>query len=101
MSKDVNVTWKWAVGVLATLVITLVSAAVFDMRAATQQNTTAISTLLRVTAEMAMDLRVRVAHADKLHEQMAATDERLTKTVDDLRLLLAQHLARTDGSGRP
>jgi len=96
MSKDVNVTWKWVVGVLVTLVITLISAAVFDMRAATQQNTNAIGTLLRVTAEMAVDLKVRMAHADKLHEQMAATDERLTKTVEDLRLLVAQHLARSE-----
>lgn len=94
--RDVNVTWKWAVGVLATLVVTLISAAVFDMRAATQQNTTAINTLLRVTAEMSVDLKVRVAHADKLHEQMATTDERLTKALDELRLLVAQHLARTE-----
>lgn len=91
-----NVTWKWLVGILTGLVLTLSSAAVFDMRQATYDNTAAISALMRVTAEMSTDLKIRVAHADRLHEQMAATDERLTKALDDLRLLVAQHLARTE-----
>lgn len=89
-------TWKWLVGILATLVFSLVSAAMYDVRRTTHENTTAITALVRVTAEMATDLKVRVAHADRLHEQMATTDERLTKAVDDLRLLVAQHLAKTE-----
>ena len=96
MAKDVNVTWKWAVGVLAALVLSLVTGAMYDVRRTTHENTAAIGALLRVTAEMSADLKVRVAHADRLHEQMATTDERLTKTVEDLRLLVAQHLARTE-----
>ena len=100
---EVGNTLKWVIGIMAslivallTLVVTLGSMAVRDIRDVTLTNSKAVLELTAVTVRLASEVDLRTKAAEAIHAQQATTDEKLTEAVRKLELLIREHLAKTE-----
>ena len=88
--------WKWTVGVLLTMLMSAGSWAFIDTRTAIKDNASDLNKLTQVVTRMSEGLIVRVENADKLHAQLAATDEKLTVAINQLTIVVAKIQSRME-----